>query len=377
MNPLEQLLQCGQSVWLDSISRDLIKSGQLQRLVTEDKLHGLTSNPTIFEQAIGHSDAYDDALRQLLQANEKQTEKALFEALAIEDIRMASDILRPVYDETHGGDGYVSLEVSPHLAHDTGGSIAEAKRLWQAVQRPNLMIKIPATNEGIPAIEQLTSEGINVNVTLMFSLRHYDAVARAYIAGLERRDAYSPGGNKIWPVSVASFFVSRVDNAVDPLLEKIGTPEALALRGKIAIANAKLAYQRFRETFYGEPFAVWREKGVRVQRPLWGSTSTKNPAYSDVLYVEELIGPDTVNTIPLKTLEAFRDHGRASETLRKDLAQAEAHIAQLKNLGIDFNAVTEKLQIEGVDSFAESYDKLLASLKKKRQEILTTSDQTA
>ena len=377
MNPLEQLLQCGQSVWLDSISRDLIKSGQLQRLVTEDKLRGLTSNPTIFEQAIGHSDAYDDALRQLLEANEKQTEKTLFEALAIEDIRMAADVLRSIYDETHGADGYVSLEVSPHLAHDTGGSIAEAKRLWQAVERPNLMIKIPATHGGIPAIEQLTSEGINVNVTLMFSLRHYDAVARAYITGLERRDAYSPGGNKIWPVSVASFFVSRVDNAVDPMLEKIGTPEALALRGKIAIANAKLAYQRFREIFYGEPFASWREKSVRVQRTLWGSTGTKNPAYSDVLYVEELVGPDTVNTMPLKTLEAFRDHGHASETLRKDLAQAEADIAQLKNLGIDLNAVTEKLQNDGVDSFAASYDKLLASLKKKRQEILTTSDQTA
>jgi transaldolase len=377
MNPLEQLLQCGQSVWLDSISRDLIKSGQLQRLVTGDKLHGLTSNPTIFEQAIGHSDAYDDALRQLLRANEKQTEKALFEALAIEDIRMAADVLRPVYDETHGGDGYVSLEVSPHLARDTGGSIAEAKRLWQAVERPNLMIKIPGTHEGIPAIEQLISEGINVNVTLMFSLGHYDAVARAYITGLERRDAYSPGGNKIWPVSVASFFVSRVDNVVDPMLEKIGTPEALALRGKIAIANAKLAYQRFRETFYGKPFDSWRKKGVHVQRPLWASTSTKNPAYSDVLYVEELVGPDTVNTLPLKTLEAFRDHGRVSEALEKGLAQAEADVAQLKKLGIDLNAVTEKLQNDGVDSFAASYDKLLASLKKKRQEILTTSGQTA
>jgi len=377
MNPLEQLLQCGQSVWLDSISRDLIKSGQLQRLVTGDKLHGLTSNPTIFEQAIGHSDACDDALRQLLRANEKQTEKALFEALAIEDIRMAADALRPVYDETHGGDGYVSLEVSPHLARDTGGSITEAKRLWQAVERPNLMIKIPGTHEGIPAIEQLISEGINVNVTLMFSLRHYDVVSRAYITGLERRDAYSPGGNKIWPVSVASFFVSRVDNVIDPMLEKIGTQEALALRGKIAIANAKLAYQRFRETFYGEPFDSWRKKGVHVQRPLWASTSTKNPAYSDVLYVEELVGPDTVNTMPLKTLDAFRDHGRVSETLGKGLAQAEADIAQLKKLGIDLNAVTEKLQNDGVDSFAASYDKLLASLKKKRQEILTTSDQTA
>ncbi|SEA58455.1 transaldolase [Nitrosospira multiformis] len=377
MNPLEQLLQCGQAVWLDSISRDLIKSGQLQRLVTGDKLHGLTSNPTIFEQAIGHSDAYDNALRQLLRTNEKQTEKALFDALAIEDIRMAADVLRSVYDETHGGDGYVSLEVSPHLARDTGGSIAEAKRLWQAVERPNLMIKIPATPEGIPAIEQLISEGINVNVTLMFSLRHYEAVAHAYITGLERRDAYSPGGNKIWPVSVASFFVSRVDNIIDPMLEKIGTQEALALRGKIAIANAKLAYQRFREIFYGEPFDSWRKKGIHAQRPLWASTSTKNPAYSDVLYVEELVGPDTVNTMPLKTLEAFRDHGRTSKTLGKGLAQAEADVAQLKELGIDLNAVTEKLQNDGVDSFAASYDKLLASLGKKRQEILTTSDQTA
>lgn len=377
MNPLKQLLQCGQSVWLDSISRDFINSGQLQRLVTEDKLRGLTSNPTIFEQAIGGGGVYDDALHQLLLADEKQTDKALFEALAVEDIRMAADVLRPVYDETGRGDGYVSLEVSPHLAHDTAGSIVEAKRLWQAVERPNLMIKIPATHEGIPAIEQLTSEGINVNVTLMFSLRHYDAVARAYIAGLERREEYSPGGNKTWPVSVASFFVSRVDTAVDAVLDKIGTPEALGLRGRIAIANAKLAYQRFREIFYGEPFAVWRDKGVHVQRTLWGSTGTKNPAYSDVLYVEELIGPDTVNTVPLKTLDAFRDHGRVGETLQKGLAQAEADVAQLKNLGVDLNAITDKLQNDGVDSFAASYDKLLASIKNKRQEILATSEHPA
>ncbi|HJT51163.1 MAG TPA: transaldolase [Nitrosospira sp.] len=377
MNPLEQLLQFGQSIWLDLISRDLITSGKLQRLVTEDKLRGLTSNPTIFEKAIGHSSAYDDALRQVLRADENQTDKALFEALAVEDIRMAADVLRPVYDETGGGDGYVSLEVSPHLAHDTADSIAEAKRLWQTVERPNLMIKIPATQEGIPAIEQLTSEGVNVNVTLMFSLRHYDAVSKAYITGLERREDYSPGGNKIWPVSVASFFVSRVDTAVDPLLEKIGTPEALGLRGKIAIANAKLAYQRFRETFYGEPFAVWRDKGVRVQRTLWGSTGTKNPAYSDVLYVEELIGRDTINTVPLKTLDAFRDHGRVDETLQKGVAQAEADIAQLKNLGIDLNAITDKLQNDGVDSFAASYDQLLASIKNKRKEILAVSDHPA
>ncbi|BCT68289.1 transaldolase [Nitrosospira sp. NRS527] len=376
MKPLEQLLQCGQSIWLDSISRDLINSGELQRLVTEDKLRGLTSNPTIFEQAITRSNSYDDALSKLLKANDKQTDKALFEAVAIEDIRMAADVLRPVYNETNGGDGYVSLEVSPQLAHDTAGSIAEARRLWQAVQRPNLMIKIPATPEGIPAIEQLTSEGINVNVTLMFSLKHYEVVARAYIAGLERRTA-SPGVTKPLPVSVASFFVSRVDTVVDALLEKMGTPEALNLRGKIAIANAKLAYQRFREVFYGESFAALRGKGARVQRPLWGSTGTKNPAYSDVLYLEKLIGPDTVNTVPPKTLQAFCDHGRVHATLQEDMAQAKANIAQLAHLGVDLDAITEKLQNDGVAAFAASYDKLLGAIKEKWQDILTACNHAA
>src|SRR5688500_3797988 len=376
MNPLEQLLQRGQSVWLDSISRDLINSGELQRLVN-DKLRGVTSNPTIFEQAINQGHSYDDALRQLLRVNDKQTDRARFEAIAVEGIRMAADVLRPVYDETDGADGYVSLEVSPHLAHDTAGSITEARRLWQAVQRPNLMIKIPATSEGIPAIEQLISDGVNVNVTLMFSLQHYEAVARAYMAGLNRQSAAAPRGLNVWPFSVASFFVSRVDVLIDPLLEKIGTPEALGLRGKIAIANAKLAYQRFREIFYGEPFAALRAKGARVQRPLWGSTGTKNPAYSDVLYVEELIGPDTVNTVPPKTLAAFRDHGRARETLLENITQAKTDIAQLENLGIDLGAVTEKLQNDGAAAFAASYDKLLAELKNKRRDILATCNHPA
>jgi transaldolase len=370
MNPLEQILQCGQSVWLDSISRDLINSGELQRLVSEDKLHGVTSNPTIFEQAIAHGTSYDDALRALLKADAQQTDKALFEALAVADIRKATDVLRPVYNATEGGDGYVSLEVSPHLAHDTDGTIAEAKRLWDAVQRPNLMIKIPATPAGIPAISQSLGAGININVTLMFSLRHYEDVARAYIRGLGGREESSSGKKITWPVSVASFFVSRVDNIVDPLLEKNGSPEALALRGKIAIANAKLAYQRFREIFHGEPFSAFRNKGARVQRPLWGSTGTKNPAYSDVLYLEELIGPDTVNTVPPKTLYAFRDHGHARVTLTENVAQAEADIARLPDFGIDLDAITEKLQHDGVAAFAESYDKLLAALKIKRQDIL-------
>ena len=370
MNPLEQILQYGQSIWLDSISRDLINSGELQRLVNNDKLRGLTSNPTIFEQAIAHGNSYDDALRQLLQANDGKTDKELFEGVAVEDIRMAADVLRPVYDATEGGDGYVSLEVSPHLAHDTDGTIAEAKRLWDMVQRPNLMIKIPATPAGIPAIAQSLGTGININVTLMFSLRHYEDVARAYIRGLGGKEESSSGKNIVWPVSVASFFVSRVDSVVDPLLEKNGSPAALALRGKIAIANAKLAYERFHEIFHGEPFAAFRNAGAHVQRPLWGSTGTKNPAYSDVMYLEQLIGPDTVNTVPPKTLDAFRDHGRARETLTENVAQAKADIAQLPDFGIDLEAITAKLQDDGVAAFAESYDKLLAALNAKRKDLL-------
>jgi len=363
-------LQYGQSIWLDAISRDLINSGELQRLVSKDKLRGVTSNPTIFEQTINRGNTYDDALRVLLETDEQQTDKALFEALAVADIRMAADVLRPIYDTTEGGDGYVSLEVSPHLAYDTDGTIAEAKRLWDAVQRPNLMIKIPATPAGIPAIAQSIGAGLNINVTLMFSLRHYEDVAQAYIRGLGSREAASPDKNVTWPVSVASFFVSRVDTMVDPLLEKNGSPEALALRGKIAIANAKLAYQRFTEIFYGEPFTAFRNKRARVQRPLWGSTGTKNPAYSDVLYLVQLIGPATVNTVPPKTLDAFRDHGHVHETLTENVAQAEADIARLPDFGIDLDAITEKLQDDGVASFAESYDKLLAALKTKRQDIV-------
>jgi transaldolase len=249
------------------------------------------------------------------------------------------------------------------------GTVADAQRLWNAVERPNLMIKIPATPAGIPAITQSIAAGININVTLMFSLQHYVDVSHAYIRGLSYRAEKAPGGDAPWPVSVASFFVSRVDSAVDPLLEKIGTPEALNLRGKIAIANAKLAYQRFRETFYGESFAALRAQGAFVQRPLWGSTGTKNPAYSDVMYIEQLIGPDTVNTVPPKTLAAFRDHGRVRQTLQEGVDQAEEDIAKLRELGIDLDAITRKLQEDGVAAFAASYDKLLAALKGKCQGI--------
>ncbi len=309
MNPLKQLETEGQSVWLDYIRRNLITSGELSRLVVEDGLKGVTSNPTIFEKAIAGSSDYDEALRELLAKNPVDDTRTLFESIAIADIRMAADVLRPVYDRTGGADGFVSIEVAPQLAHDTAATIAEARRLWSSVSRPNLMVKVPATKEGIPAIEALIAEGINVNITLMFSVAHYEAVARAYMGGLAR----SADPRKA--ASVASFFVSRVDTAVDKALAAIGTPEALALQGKIAIANSKKTYQRFREIFYGKDFAALRERGARVQRPLWASTSTKNPAYRDVLYVEELIGKDTVNTMPLPTLQAFRDHGRVRPSL--------------------------------------------------------------
>ncbi len=363
MNPLQQLGKFGQSPWLDYIRRDLVTSGELKRLVLEDGLGGMTSNPTIFEKAITGSTDYDSTLRSLLAKNPHAKAITLYEALAIEDIQMAADVLRLVYDRTAGADGYVSLEVSPKLAHDTAATIAEARRLWKAVNRPNLMIKVPATPEGIPAVETLLAEGINVNITLMFSMAHYEAVAQAYLRGASR----CPKPKAI--ASVASFFVSRVDTAVDKALEAIGSPEALALRGKAAIANTKKVYQRFREIFYGDAFAALRKKGVRVQRPLWASTSTKNPAYLDVMYVEELIGKDTVNTLPPATLEAYRDHGRPRMTIEEKLDEAQAMLDQLKKLKIDLDVVTQKLQVDGVASFAASFDQLMPGLEKKVQAI--------
>lgn len=361
MNPLRGLRDQGQSVWLDYIRRDLMTSGELKRLVEEDGLRGLTSNPSIFESAISRSADYDRSIQAITSAQRDISTQDLFEKLAMEDIQMAADVLKPVHDSSEGTDGFVSLEVSPHLAYDTDGTVAEARRLWHAVQRPNLLIKVPATPEGIPALETLMGEGINVNVTLMFSLAHYEAVAAAYIRGLEHNRHPEKAA------SVASFFVSRVDTAVDPLLEKIGTPEALALRGKIAIANSRRVYGRFREIFYGSAFTGQKARGGRVQRPLWGSTSTKNPAYSDVLYVETLIGPDTVNTVPLDTLNAFRDHGQVRPTLLENVEEASQTLGRLPGLGIDLDAITEKLQSDGVAAFAASYDKLLAALEEKRK----------
>ncbi|UCG51169.1 MAG: bifunctional transaldolase/phosoglucose isomerase [Candidatus Latescibacterota bacterium] len=365
MNPLKRLYDEGQSIWLDFIRRSLITSGELNRLIEEDGVSGMTSNPSIFEKAIAGSADYDESLRSALDKNPHQEIEELCEKLVVEDIQMAADVLRPIYDETGGADGYVSVEVSPKLADDRDGTISEAERLWKTVARPNIMIKVPATDAGVPALEDLTAKGVNVNATLMFSLKHYEAIAQAYIRGLKRCE--QPGD----VASVASFFVSRVDTAVDKALEAVGKQEALELRGKIAVANSKLTYQRFKEIFSGEEFKKLAAKGARVQRPLWASTSTKNPDYRDVLYVEELIGPDTVNTLPPATLNAFRDHGRVEPTLTQDLGKAEAQVAKIERLGVDLGAITDKLQVDGVAAFAKSYDELLEALKKKRSATLS------
>jgi transaldolase/transaldolase/glucose-6-phosphate isomerase len=365
MNPLKELQEHGQSVWLDYIRRNLFHTGELKQLVEEDGIRGVTSNPTIFDKAIAGSTDYDDALRALLKKDPKAAVGKLYESLAIEDIQMAADVLRKVYDDTGGADGYVSFEVSPHLAHDTQGTVSEAKRLRAAVDRPNVMIKVPATPEGIPAVEGLIADGINVNITLMFSMMHYEAVARAYIQGLAR--AADPA--KV--ASVASFFVSRVDTLVDRALENLGTPEAKALLGKIAIANSKLVYRRFLEIFHGEGFVALRQRGARVQRPLWVSTGTKNPAYSDVLYVENLIGAETVNTLPPETLQAFKDHGKVpGTTVKEKVDEAAAVLERLKAVGIDLDEMTEKLQQDGVTAFAASFDQLMEALEKKRKAVI-------
>jgi len=364
MNSLKQLQDCGQSIWLDYIRRDLITSGEFQRLVEKDGVHGVTSNPTIFDKAIAAETAYDDALRLLLAADPDRDALTLFEKLEVEDLQMAADILRPVYDQTEGADGFVSIEVSPRLAYNAAGSIAEAQRLWRAVNRLNLMVKIPSTPQGVQAVEALIAEGININITLMFSLAHYEAVAQSYLRGLKRN------AKPHQVSSVASFFVSRVDTEVDRALEASGSPEALSLRGKIAIANARVVYRRFREIFLGTPFEEFRRRGARLQRPLWASTGTKNPAFSDVLYVEELIGPHTINTIPPATLNAFRDHGRVQPTLEAGEQDAEQALARLARLGIDLGAITEKLLADGITAFTHSMDDLLASLKEKRRVLL-------
>ncbi|MGB5163504.1 MAG: transaldolase [Thermoanaerobaculia bacterium] len=364
MNPLRELQAQGQAVWLDYIRRDILLDGSLRRMVDEDGVSGVTSNPAIFQKAIGESELYDQAIQDYLTAEPQGQIEGLYEALVVEDIRLAADILLSVFEGTKGRDGFVSLEVSPHLARDADGTLAEARHLWQRVERPNLMIKVPATTECMPAVEELLAEGINVNVTLMFSMAHYEAVAGAYLRGLER--CQSP--ERL--ASVASFFVSRVDTKVDEILENLGGEAALDLLGKIAIANSKLTYARYQELFEGDSFRLMRDRGGAPQRVLWASTSTKNPAYRDVIYVEELIGPATVNTIPPETLEAFRDHGKVGPTLLEDLSGASRQIDDLDSLGIDLAAATEELQQEGLEKFAMPFDSLLDTLRSKSDSLL-------
>ena len=362
MNPLKTLSQAGQSPWYDSISRDMLRSGELARLVEEDGLKGVTSNPSIFEKAMTKGSAYDAALRAALAEGLREP-KDLFERLAVPDIREAADVLRPVFDASGGADGFVSLEVSPTLAYDGPGTAAEAKRLFAEVGRPNVMIKIPATREGLSAIEETVASGIPVNVTLIFSLERYMAVMNAYLAGLERRAA---AGEPLSPVaSVASFFISRIDSAVDAML-----PADSPLRGQTAIANAKTAYKLFRQVFGGERFKALAAKGGRAQRPLWASTSTKNPEFRDVVYVETLIGPDTVNTIPPATWDAFRDHGAVARTVDEGLEDARRTLEEVARRGIDLSAVTDKLEAEGVKSFADAFAALLGHLAKKAEAML-------
>ena len=364
MNPLKELQKEGQSVWLDYIRRSLVESGELQQMVEDDGLRGMTSNPKIFMKAITGSDEYDDKIRELISKDRNIKTRDLYEAIAVNDIRAAADVLRPVYDQTEGADGFVSLEVSPHLAYDTEKTIEEARHLWKTVDRPNLLIKVPATSEGIPAIETLLAEGININITLMFSLDHYEAVAQAYLRGLKRTD--NPGRT----ASVASFFISRITRAVDDALDELDTDEARSLKGKIAIANAKVTYQRFREIFDGEAFEGLQRRGARVQRVLWASTSTKNPDYSDVRYVEELIGKNTVNTMQPKTFKAFRDHGRVrGATILEDLDEAREQLSKLAEFGIDLDKITQQLQEDGVRKFREPFDELLEGLDEKRSAL--------
>jgi len=371
LNPLNQLAALGQSIWYDNVQRSLLQDGTLAEMIQNDSLTGLTSNPSIFNNAISKSSDYDAAIAKLLAQQPHIGIISLYENLAISDIQAAADLLRPVYDRTDGVDGYASLEVSPRLAHDTEGTVTEAKRLYATLDRPNVLIKVPATKAGLPAITELIGQGVSINVTLMFSLQHYEDVAEAYISGLETLAA--AGGDLSRVASVASFFVSRVDTLFDKTLEGIGSAEALALRGKVGVANAKAAYRRFEEVFGSERFAALAAKGARVQRPLWASTGTKNPAYSDVLYIEELIGPNTVNTMPPATLAAFKDHGVAEARLLQNVDEALAVMKQVGALGMDYVALTEKLQADGVDAFSQAFDALLQTLETKRNNLRVTA----
>jgi transaldolase len=362
--PLQELADHGQSVWIDYLSRPFVQDGDLSGLV-DDGIEGVTSNPTIFQGAIAEGDAYDQQIREIVEGGESEP-KEIFVALASDDIRDACDVLRRVYDDGDGKDGYVSFEVDPRLAHDTEATIAEAKRLHGLIDKPNLFIKIPATQEGLPAIEETIAAGIPVNVTLIFSLERHKAVAEAYVRGLER--LADSGGDLSKVASVASFFVSRVDTEADKRLDEAGKPE---LKGKLAIANAKLAYQTYKEIFSGEAWEALEAKGASRQRCLWASTSTKNPDYRDVIYVEELVGADTVNTMPRATVEAVQDHGEIRDSLEEDVEGAKQLLKDLEAAGIDYDDVVATLEKEGVQKFADSFKDLFADIESKRDQLVT------
>ena len=362
-NRIAEIYKHGQSIWYDNIRRGLLVSGEIKRLIDAGEIAGITSNPAIFNQAIAASTDYDDALTELVRADPQAEIKALYEALVIEDIRTAAGLLRSVYERTDGMDGYVSLEVSPDLAHRTEETVAEAGRLFATIDRPNVLMKVPATVAGLPAITQLIAAGVKVNATLIFSVQDYLDVSGAYLSGLEQRSA---AGDDLRAVtSVASFFVSRTDSVVDEQL-----PEGSPLRGRIAVANTKVAYDHFRKTFAGPRFAPLKAQGGRVQRFLNASTGAKTPDYRDVKYVEELIGPDTINTVPPRTLDAFRDHGQVRESMTEDLAGARDDLAAVKELGIDLEAIAAELKEEGAGIFTQSFHSLLDTLAKKREAIL-------
>jgi len=367
-NPLKKLDLLGQSLWLDYISRDLIASGKLKRMIVEDGLRGMTSNPAIFEKAIVNGQEYDASIQAMARAKKSSLE--IYEALCLKDVQNAADQFHPLYARTGGADGYVSMEVNPHLARDTRGTLKEARRLWRSLDRPNVMIKVPATAEGLPAIERLIAEGINVNVTLLFSLSRYREVAQAYCAGIAARLKRKERVDRV--ASVASFFLSRIDVLVDPLLESAmsrGPAQAALARkahGQTAIASAKAAYLIYQEIFEGAPFAAAARRGARPQRLLWASTGTKNPRYSDVKYVEALIGPHTVNTAPPETIDAYRDHGDPKSRLEEGAARAGAVLESLAKLGIKLDWATQLLEKEGIEKFDKPFDQLLRALEKKR-----------
>jgi transaldolase len=363
---LHALSELGQSVWIDYLSRDLISGGELERMMREDAVVGVTSNPTIFQKAISSGEAYDEQLKELL---EEHTEgPAAFFQLAERDISDACDLLRPVWEATGGHDGYVSIEVDPNIAYDTQAQFDQAKELHETIDRPNLFVKIPGTEPGLKAIEDSIAEGRSINVTLIFSLSRYDEVAKAYIRGITR--LIESGGDPSRAASVASFFVSRVDTEADKRLEEIGTEEALSLRGKLAIANAKLAYQRYRELFSSDDWRELELKGATRQRCLWASTSVKNPDYRDTMYVEELIGPETVDTMPEETIAAFQDHGQVALTLEQDVGEARSVLERISEAGVDYDDVVRVLEEEGVEKFKDSFAELLEGIKEKRGQLV-------